>query len=46
MGNNTGMYATLIAVAFAVVAMFMIGVLDRVRDPGPFPDVSQEVTGQ
>jgi uncharacterized protein YoxC len=43
MDRNTRMYGTLIAVAFAVVVMFVIGVLDRARDPGPFEEVTQSV---
>ncbi|MBB6470269.1 hypothetical protein [Aminobacter carboxidus] len=33
MGKNTGMQAMLVAVALAVLAMFVIGFMDRARDP-------------
>jgi len=43
MNNNAGMYVTLVAVGLAVIAMFMIGFMDRARDPGPIEKVTQEV---
>jgi hypothetical protein len=37
MDKNTGFYAMMVAVAFAVVALFVIGLVDRARDTGNQP---------
>ena len=42
MDNNTGFYAMMVAVAFAVVALFVIGFMDRARDPAPVLEVTQQ----
>jgi hypothetical protein len=41
MDKNTGFYAMMVAVAFAVVALFVIGLVDRARDTGTNQEVTQ-----
>lgn len=42
MDKYTGFYAMMVAVAFAVVALFVIGFIDRARDPAPIQEVTQQ----
>nr|WMC97935.1 hypothetical protein RAR13_04260 [Aminobacter aminovorans] len=41
MDKNAGIYAMMVAVAFAVVALLVIGLMDRARDPAPTQEVTQ-----
>ncbi|WP_432289607.1 hypothetical protein SLT36_31220 (plasmid) [Aminobacter sp. BA135] len=46
MNKTTGFYAMMVAVAFAVVALFVIGLMDRARDPGSVQEVTQHTLNQ
>ena len=46
MDKNTGFYAMMVAVAFAVVALFVIGLVDRARDTGTNQEVTQHTLNE
>ncbi|MCX8573067.1 hypothetical protein [Aminobacter sp. MET-1] len=46
MNSNTGVYLALAALAFAVIAMFTLGIVDLAQSPGPTVEATQVAAGK
>ncbi|WP_018428763.1 hypothetical protein [Hoeflea sp. 108] len=46
MNSKTGVYLALAALAFAVIAMFTLGIVDLAQSPGPTMEATQVAAGK